>query len=57
MQAYVGDRLGYDEDPITRNMTIAVTDAGAVDGADIISQVSLPSLCLPLHYAKACALL
>lgn len=38
-QAYIGDKLGYDENPIMRNMTIAVTDAGAVDGADIINEV------------------
>ncbi len=40
LQAYVGDKLGYQKEPIGRAMTIAVTDAGAVDGADIISEVS-----------------
>jgi len=41
VQAYVGDKLGYDEEPIKNNITIAVTDAGAIDGADIISEVGV----------------
>ena len=40
VQAYIGDKLGYQKEPIDREMTIALTDAGAVDGADIISEVS-----------------
>ena len=43
VQAYIGDKLGYDKEPLGRNMTIAVTDAGAVDGADIISKVNIAS--------------
>ena len=44
VQAYAGDKLGYEKEPIDRAMTIAVTDAGAVDGADIISKVSRADL-------------
>ena len=40
LQAYVGNKLGYQKEPIGRDMTIALTDAGAVDGADIINEVS-----------------
>lgn len=39
LQAYLGDKLGYQKEPIETDMTIALTDAGAVDGADIISEV------------------
>jgi alanine racemase len=47
VQAYVGDRLGYSNNPITRNMTIALVDAGYVDGADDVSKVSC------LHWATS----
>ena len=53
VQAYVGDKLGYQKEPIDRPMTIALTDAGAVDGADIISEVrraiSLTRICCFHH--------
>jgi len=52
VQAYVGDKLGYDEEPIKNNITIAVTDAGAIDGADIISEVGMvhvPAVARPCH--------
>ena len=44
LQAYAGDKLGYQKEPIERDMTIALTDAGAVDGADIISEVGMARL-------------
>lgn len=34
--------LGYDETSVTRNMTIAVTNAGTVDGADTVTEVGVP---------------
>ena len=58
MQAYVGDKLGYDEEPIKNDITIAVTDAGAVDGADIISEVSMahvPAVARRCHGISACS--
>ena len=36
--------LGYDETSVSRNMTIAVTNAGTVDGADTVTEVSAPML-------------
>ena len=33
--------LGYDETSVTRNMTIAVTNAGTVDGADTVTEVGI----------------
>ncbi|CAK0783713.1 hypothetical protein CVIRNUC_006912 [Coccomyxa viridis] len=38
-QVHPGDMLGYDETSVTRNMTIAVTNAGTVDGADTVTEV------------------
>ena len=38
-QAYAGDELGYDNTPITQDMHIALVDVGAVDGADLVTQV------------------
>ena len=36
--------LGYDETSVSRNMTIAVTNAGTVDGADTVTEVGVPML-------------
>ena len=41
--------LGYDETSVTRNMTIAVTNAGTVDGADTVTEVGIANCSCPMQ--------
>ncbi len=47
MQVYAGDELGYSETPETKNMTIAVTDVGGIDGGDEVKQAVVRGIVVP----------
>lgn len=45
---YAGDELGYSTTPQTKDMTIAVLDVGAIDGADDVDKAVVRGVVVPV---------